>query len=268
MSPHVDAIVDELRDDPFGAVLALTAAMQSAAQYAKKVALVPRCRDAPAWTAHWLLRSRTAYDRGDAASLRDALRRVPHNGRLFIDEVGQALAHLDAEGFDMCLSELRAQQAQGDMEHDLRKEVDPQAWRAIRARAHRRIAALAPRARAVQCVTVLGADGEAAVDIASSAALLANHWGAVFAALERPDRGVVQRLLSHVRPLDPAIELAPPSFDDFVEMVGRTRHSAPGPDGVPYDPWLQSGESGLLILYKAYFAVLVGDSVLGRMNAS
>lgn len=110
----------------------------------------------------------------------------------------------------------------------LSKEPAPQARRAIRARARRLVASLVPQARAAHCISVLGADGAAAAGTGESPALLAAHWGAIFAEPERPDEGTVRRLLGHARLLGSDVELAPLTFHEFVAMAGCARHSAPG----------------------------------------
>lgn len=192
LASHVDAVLEESGALPFDGIAALTAATHSAARLAKQAVLVPSGRDSPAWTAHWHLRARMAYGRGDADALRDALRRLPQHAHLFADADGAPNANLSVEVFEAAPRESRAHQASNDMEHDLRHECDAQAKRAIRARAHRRLAALAPQARTVHCVTVLRDDGAAADDSAESAALLARHW-------QRRASGVVPSLLGDPR---------------------------------------------------------------------
>lgn len=162
----------------------------------------------------------------------------------------------------MCLRELRAQQAQGDMEHDLRKEVDPQARRAIRARAHRRIAAHAPRqywertARRLLTLPVrrrswrtIGA--RSSPHLSARTAALSNDCFPMFAPLT---------LQSSSRRF--------PSTTSWRWLGAHvTRHLAPTECTTMHG--CRAGRvGGLLILYKAYLAVLAGDSVPGWINAS
>lgn len=127
------------------------------------------------------------------------------------------------------------------------------------------------RARAVQCITVLGADGAAAADTDGSAALLAAHWGAILAEPARPDDGAVRRLLAPARLLDSDVDLVPLTFHEFVTMVGCTRHSAPGPDGVPYDAWQVEtagcGDLGCLTLQLQGAYVLNPSLILPRNSS-
>lgn len=115
---------------------------------------------------------------GDITALRDALRCLPRHG-------GQPITALSLEGFEASVRELHARQATSAMGHDLKHERGPKAKSAIRARAHRRLAALVPQARSVHCVTVLGDDD----DSTRSADLLAEHWRQVFAVSSPPPVG-------------------------------------------------------------------------------
>lgn len=154
------------------------------------------------------------------------------------------------------------------MEQSLQRVRDARAKRAIHARARQRLAALAPQARSVHCVTVLSDDGAVALDSVESADLLAWHWRQVFEASLPPGDGAMQRFLRFARPLDGAIAHEPRTFPDFATTAQHTSHSAPGPHGVPHDTWLQCGEGGLLVLYQACLATLDGDAAPDWLNAS
>lgn len=71
----------------------------------------------------------------------------------------------------------------------------------------------------------------------------------------------MKRLLGSVCPLGADLALEPLSYAAFAECAQHTRHSAPGPDCVSYDAWVQCGEAGMLVLYKAYLAILEGAEV-------
>lgn len=75
------------------------------------------------------------------------------------------------------LRSLLPQQVEPDIAHELQMEKRPDAKRAIRARAHRRLA-LTPQSRAVHNLVVTDAMGVPAPSTAASAAMLADQWGA------------------------------------------------------------------------------------------
>lgn len=164
--------------------------------------------------------------------------------------VGRPSEALSLEDFEASLREARAQQTKNDMKVDLEQERDSQAKRAIRARAHRRLAALAPHARSVHCDTVLGPGGGMAITSDASARLLASHWRQVFDAPAPLQNDTVQRLLKFAQPLHPAVELEPFSFE-IISLRSRvtpgTRHldraeyhTMHGSDEAKADSWART----------------------------
>lgn len=57
--------------------------------------------------------------------------------------------------------------------------------------------------------------------------------------------------------------LEPLTFSASLEVAQHTRHSSPGPGGIPHDAW-----AGLLVISKSYLAILGGAEVPAWLNAS
>lgn len=212
----------------------MTRVMHDAAKAVRSAAAVPTGRDAAAWKAHWALCALSAYRRADLASLQSALRQVPEATSHFLDVQGLPHDSMGVEAFEAMLRQLRAQQVEAGLQHDLSAEPDQAARRALRARAQRRLSSLSPSSRAVHSIVVVGDDGQPASSTTASACMLAAHWGRIFAEGDPPDEDAMHRLLQPLPAWRDLATLMPPDFDSFAEVVAHSRHSAPGPDGGPF----------------------------------
>lgn len=244
-------VLEESGALPFEGIAALTAAMHSSARQVKQAALVPSGKDAPAWAAHWLLRARARHTEGATQML--CARRFGVSPTMRTSSPTRTARRTEASP-SRCSRPPFAR-------------VAPTRPRTTWSTTSGTSATHRPSARSVP-VPIGACDGTAADDSAESAALPARHWQQVFVAPAARLADAVHRFLCYARPPDGMVELEPLTFEASADVARHTRHSAPGPDGGPYDAWLQYGEGGLLVLYQAYLAILAGVEALGCFNAT
>ena len=85
-------------------------------------------------------------------------------------------------------------------------------------------------------VAIVRADGEATKVPQEKAQVLAKHWGDVFRQREVDLVAGAAFVAEHSVPLD-LTGVRRPDAAVFESFIRRTRHSAPGPDGIPYGCW-------------------------------
>jgi hypothetical protein len=87
--------------------------------------------------------------------------------------------------------------------------------------------------------------------------LLADYWGEVSSKKEIN----VEKANAFANEHQPRLDLsksAPPSFDSIARSIRIARHSAPGPDGLPFSSWAAAGETGVMTLYLVMCELLDG----------
>jgi len=115
-------------------------------------------------------------------------------------------------------------------------------------------------------LSVVDERGDPALDNASAASLLTEHWRHTF------ESGRVFR--DHMQRLAPFVQRAPENLEwvldreEFGHMVDKMRDTSPGPDGLPYTAWGKAGDTIIDFVYEAYVSLLDGSELPKGFNHS
>ena len=93
-------------------------------------------------------------------------------------------------------------------------------------------------------------------DPAQKIAALSKHWAPTFK--NKTIDGPLALLIARKQPKVDMPDYAPPTVEDFEEYPKHAKHSATGPDGIPYACWLAAGIDGARILWRVTIATMQG----------
>jgi hypothetical protein len=152
-----------------------------------------------------------------------------------------------------------------DLALDRRKPKQPRAGRA--AALARLLKLWTPFARKAINVAIVKEDGSIANTPDEQAAALADYWGGVFCE-KFTDPDATHAFLSEFGAKFPTETLRLPEVGDIEEFTKRARHSAPGPDGIPYSAWRATGRTGATVLHRTLCEMAAGIPVQSSFNES
>ena len=122
-----------------------------------------------------------------------------------------------------------------------------------------------PFGRKSVTVNITKADGTPTDTPEEAGEELTRHWGQTFSA-KTIDATLARAILrSAANKLDLS-DTTYPSEEAFVHFLRRTKHSAPGPDGLPYVVWKAAGLYGAKWLRRALIAMCEGRSPPAGFN--
>ena len=110
-------------------------------------------------------------------------------------------------------------------------------------------------------------DGSLAVSPPDKANALAGHWGSFFAKKEINTRLAEAVTRRYSTELDVSGERFP-GDDDFIAYWKRAKHSATGPDGIPYCAWAASGLPAACTMRLLLWDLMAGESAPEGFNDS
>ena len=132
---------------------------------------------------------------------------------------------------------------------------------------HRQSLLWAPFARKALNVAIIRSDGSVKKDDDEKAAELAKFWGKTFEA-KQIDTADAQAFLNEFA-ADFSFQSSRPPDQSVIEgFLARARHSAAGPDGLPYSAWRAAGSAGLRILFRVQFELMAGTMPPDGFNDS
>lgn len=120
--------------------------------------------------------------------------------------------------------------------------------------------------RRISSFRALCEDGSLATGASESAAVLADHWAAIFDAGDDIDDHAADRLLRHSADSELVSALRPLGFDECASCVAHARNWSPGLDGSHYSAWTAAGIPRLRTLHRAYMDLLSGVAPPSEFN--
>ena len=116
--------------------------------------------------------------------------------------------------------------------------------------------------------SILNDAGERASDASEMTAALREHWKPTFTRVhEAFDDREAKAFLDRWSPDWSGERIPSPSLVDFMELLRRFKHSAPGPDGIPYAGWKAAGKKGAETLLAVSRALQAGQLPPRGFNA-
>ena len=204
----------------------------------------------PVERMHWIRRAEHAVRKGDGRSLTTALTAIPEYAHLFDtdlclirkpEEFHRALESLNREHLDLEMQSLNL------------LNIPDEEKQKRRARLRKKLAAWSPRRKHIKSVTILNEQGHPMSSDADAAEEVRRTWEPVFNA-PGGDQTLFNKFYDCVHQLDMNFEPLSPS--KFHQLMRVNRSAAPGPDGICYSAWSNSGDYGGDILYNCYVAVI------------
>ena len=189
--------------------------------------------------------------------------RVARHVKKDLPELGQ---HLDLSGDNVELIDpesfhrktiVIARQYYEKEQENIHTSLKPKGGRM--AQINRHLQLWSPFQRKAVNVGIIRMDGSVATDPQNKAIELRNYWGKTFER-KKINRKLVQIFADNFCPPIDFSNTHLPTERDIMEFLKRTKHSAPGPDGIPYSCWLAAGEQGARILHRILVSMCNGKS--------
>ena len=130
---------------------------------------------------------------------------------------------------------------------------------------HRQSFLWAPLARKALNVAIIRSDGLIAKDENEKAAELASFWGKTFEE-KLIDTVDVKAFLNEFAADFNFQKLRPPDQNVIEGFLAHARHSAPGPDGLPYGAWRATGRAGSRVLFRVQSQMMEGTHPPNEFN--
>jgi hypothetical protein len=199
-------------------------------------------RQCPAVRMQCLLQLARAMGEGDAKGARRATKWMPDLARTFSTN-NDTITITDNSGLENISRSiaLKSIEEEKRLAKDGTKNGRPRGGRT--AALQRQALLWSPFKRQFTNVGIIKADGSLASTGLDKSQEIARHWEKTFAA--KPID--LQKAKEFARKFTVDFELGsvgPPSEDEVCEFFRKARHSAPGPDGLPYGAWKAPGKTG------------------------
>ena len=250
---------------PFAALMATKILIKHAGELTEKEAFAEDS-SGPAVRMQLILQLSRAIASQDGNLARKVVRDLPELMQI-IEVCGDKVWILDQNALDKLTQGVARRAIEVELENanSTDKTSKPRGGRS--ASLNRKSLLWAPLSRKMLNVATLRSDGTVTQNDDEKAEELAKHWGKT---LEEKliDGADAELFLSEFAGDFHFENIRPPDQNVIEKFVARARHSAPGPDGLPYGAWKSTGSVGSRVLFRVLVELASGTLPPQEFNES